>query len=167
MSSSERFSTLVWLIPDQRNRPLFQSIIDRLAEQYDGPGFEPHLTLGKISDWSEDKKIEGGPIELEATGIFISPVFTKTLFVRFALSAALQSMRSSLGMNAEGYDPHLSLLYCDLPVTEQQRLAATVSLPPGKVRFDRLSVFRCPDPTKTKADVGAWERVSSMELKGA
>ena len=166
MQSDHRFANLVWLMPDRENRAYFHSFITALAKQVDAPVFEPHLTLGKVDEQVLRGSFMAGAIELEATGIFTSSVFTKTLFVRFAAAPALLSLRSSLGMRTNDYDPHLSLLYCQLPPAGRQRLAATIPLPPEKVTFDRLTVVRCPEPTTTRADVEAWVQLGSRELKG-
>lgn len=163
----ERFATLVWLIPEEASQSRLRSLIVDLARRYDAPSFDPHLTLGRVADqgWKEIR-VETGPITLAASGIITSQVFTKTLFLRFAPTPALQTFRSSLGMNTGGYDPHLSLLYCKLPPGEGKRLAASIDLELDRVTFDRFSIVRCPDPTTTREGVEAWERLSSGALPG-
>jgi len=163
----ERFATLVWLIPDEASQTHLRSLIADLARRFDAPLFEPHLTLGRVADQAfKEIRVETGPITLEAIGIFASQVFTKTLFLRFAPTPALQALRASLGMNAGGYDPHLSLLYCKLPPGAGKGLAASIGLALDRITFDRFCVVRCPDPTTTKEEVEAWERLSSGALAG-
>jgi 2'-5' RNA ligase len=164
----EGFATLVWLMPDQASQTHLRSLIADLARRYDAPLFEPHLTLGKVADQAcKEIGVETGPITLEAIGIFTSQDFTKTLFFRFAPTPALQTLRSSLDMNPGGYDPHLSLLYCKLPPGEGKRLAASIGLVLDRITFDRFCVIRCPDPTTTREEVEAWERLGSGALPGA
>lgn len=161
----ERFATLVWLIPDEASQIHLRSLIADLARRFDAPLFGPHLTLGRVADQAfREMRVETGPITLEAIGIFASQVFTKTLFLRFAPTPALQALRASLGMNAGNYDPHLSLLYCKLPPGEGKRLAGSIGLALDRITFDRFCVVRCPDPTTAREEVEAWERLSSGAL---
>lgn len=166
MQSQQHVATLLWLLPDRKHYAYFHSLIITLAGQFGGPIFQPHLTLGKVNEQPSEERTTAGPIELEAIGIFASSVFTKTLFIRFAPAPALESLRSSLGLSPEDYDPHLSLLYAHLSTTEKESLAASIPLPSSLVRFNRLAVVRCPDPTATRADVESWVQMKSWELKG-
>lgn len=161
------FATMVWLVPSSASYACFQSLISALARRYDGPSFEPHLTLGRIKGHSlPDTMRPTGPIVLEPLGIFTSELFTKTLFVRFASTRALGSLRLSLGLEPGEYDPHLSLLYCKLAPGEGGQLAASLQLPTSKVHFDQLWLVRCPDPTSNRAEVEEWERLAARPLSG-
>jgi len=165
--TGKQIATLAWLIPEQVSYNRLHSIIAKLARHYDASVFEPHLTLGRIGERPlEEITFDSGPITLEAIGIFSSQVFTKTLFLRFASTPALQELRSSLGLNAEGYDPHLSLLYCKLPPGEGERLEVSTGTILHHVTFDRFSVVRCLDPTVTSEDVEAWQQLDSGFLAG-
>ncbi len=166
--AEKRFATLIWLIPAQPSYTSLSLFIADLARRFDAPVFEPHLTLGSLTGESLGRiKIPRRPITLKVIGVFTSEVFTKTLFVRFAGTRALEGLRSSFGMEKDGYDPHLSLLYCKLPEGEPQRLATSLRLAQGEVVFDRFSVVRCPDPTITKKDVEAWKQAYSGAFSGS
>lgn len=138
-------------------------MIARLAARYGGPLFAPHLTLGPGSAETIEQ-LRAPPLELDVTGVDCSPQFTKTLFVRFALSPALAQLRNSLGMAADDYDPHLSLLYQTMPPNEQRSLAASVDIPFARVRFVAVQAVRFTPPVATPADVEAWETVAHRPL---
>jgi hypothetical protein len=103
-------------------------------------------------------------IQLETAGIFFSSAFTKTLFVRFRSTPVLEKLRSSLGLSVPGYDPHLSLLYPNLPSDAGARLARSINLPFSVVTFDGVRAFRCPNPTTTRAEVESWRLFRSLNL---
>lgn len=165
--AEKHFATLIWLIPEPASYTPLGLLIADLARRYNAPLFEPHLTLGRVVGQSaESIKIDRGPITLKVIGIFASDVFTKTLFFRFAPTPALDSLRFSLGMMADGYDPHLSLLYCKLRGEEARRLETSIQLAQDKITFDRFSMVRCADPTATRKDVESWERLNTGPLSG-
>jgi 2'-5' RNA ligase len=170
VTESSTFVIAWWLLPAEPARAYFQEIIERLAAKYDGPAFEPHLTLAVGPDRRDkaERTLAGlttGSIGLRFIGLSFSPRFIRTFFVRFAPSAALLHLRDSLGMMAtEPFDPHLSLLYQKLPGAEQKRLAVEIQLPFRTVTFDCVAATRCRLPVTTAADVNAWETITSRRL---
>lgn len=160
-----------WLLPAQPAREFFRETIRRLAAECDAPLFEPHLTLAVGPDSiAQAQRIltnfATAPIELRANGVHFTNKFTKTLFVRFASTPALERLRKSLGLEkgSEPFDPHLSLLYKTLPPEKQSQLAATMQLPFQSVRFDALEVVRCRLPVTTSADIAAWETIGIRQF---
>lgn len=63
------------------------------------------------------------------------------------------------------FDPHLSLIYKDLPESTRATLAAATTVPSMRVTFDRLRVIRCPDRITTRADVEAWQTLGERFLR--
>jgi 2'-5' RNA ligase len=158
-----------WLLPASPARDFFLATIGRLAEQFDAPLFEPHLTLVVGSDVAtEAHRILDGlasrPLELAAIGTHFAPKFTRTLYVLFQSTPALDQLRNSLGVvqrNHDPFEPHVSLLYKTIPAEEQSRLAVGIKLPFQTVRFDALQVMRCRLPVLSAADVSSWELIAS------
>ncbi|SVC69435.1 uncharacterized protein METZ01_LOCUS322289, partial [marine metagenome] len=58
-------------------------------------------------------------------------------------------------------DPHLSLLYADLPLSEKQNLAKNLIPSLSRVRFTGLSVIEHPKIVVTKRDVEAFRELPS------
>jgi len=157
---------ILWLMPAPPARDFLRATVERLARRHDAPIFEPHLTLGVSAEMPVLlQQIAAGPIRLRKVGTFFSSVFTKTLFVRFELTPALESLRLALGMNDVRYDPHLSLLYRKLPMEDKARLARSVSLPFATITFDRIAFVRCVSPTRHRADVESWQFLAAVKLR--
>lgn len=163
MPAAKKTTTALWLVPDDEAETYFQATIDRLAARYSAPVFAPHLTLG-LGPAELLEKIPPVPLELEVAAVDCSDSFTKTLFVRFVLARALLVLRDSLGLKAPSYDPHLSLLYCAMPMTEKRLLAGTVTLPVRQVRFTAAAAIRCTLPVATAADIATWKTIARRSL---
>ena len=158
----------LWLVPAPTAREFFHSLIAGLAQRFDAPAFEPHLTLfGTAFDDAVDfHSLDAVPlpdfIELEVDGIEFSDRFTKTLFVRFERTAELMDLKDvvsrSLGdQNRDELDPHLSLLYRTMPNEQKAELARTITLPFDRVRFDSMKAIRTPATIESRAGVEAWQ----------
>lgn len=156
----KRFVVMAWLLPAEEERNFFQTIIERLAAEFDGPSFQPHLTLGAFPAGSAlPRSIE--TISLPIIGVFSEALFTKTLFVRFRRAVPLRDLRISLGLTGRDYDPHLSLLYSRLSPRKKAVVAKAINLPFEVVRFDQIALVRCVSPTETKAEVKSWQGLAS------
>lgn len=161
----------VWVLPRETDANRFHPVIDALCQQQNVPRFQPHLTLGGLTsphvDYAETLDALSGlvltPIEIAET-----PVFTKSLFVRFAISDALQAGRRALEALPEfrsrrAFDPHVSLCYGP----PKNRLALEVqieALLSRPVQFDRLSVTRITSTIEQHSDLEAWETVSVFPI---
>ncbi len=154
---------ILWLVPAEPARAFFRETIRRLAKEHDAPLFEPHLTLGAGAP-AQLSQINAGPITLPILGLHTSDSFTKTLFVRFQPTSPLGQLRHSLGMEADGFEPHLSLLYCEVPDRSKRDLAAALPLPFPTVTFNAVAAIRCPAEVATRADVEAWETIATKAL---
>ena len=139
-------------------------MIDRLAREQNAPSFAPHLTLGPGSA-AQLANATGAPLELPVRALACSEQFTKTLFVRFAETPELAALRDSLGMEAAGFDPHLSLLYKEMPLAEKEQLASAIALPFTSVTFDLIEAVRSPDEPVTPANIPTWKTLASQLLR--
>lgn len=165
-----------WLIPGQATRNYFQTVINDLAQRYDAPVFEPHVTvhvgancrdavdevLSKVAQSCE-------PIVLRPLEVSNSSEFTKTLFVRFSVSPDLQHFNEitrGKAKDSSNYqlDPHLSLLYKRMSVRQRCSLTDSIKCPFTEVRFDSLTAVQCISPTRSRADVEAWRVVAKEDL---
>lgn len=160
-----------WLTPAAHPHRLLESLVQSLAARYDAPVFQPHLTIAggqiEISRASETLRDIVAPesCELEVDEVDFSETYTKTLFVRFRLSPELRDLRAAIGEalqlpgDAE-FDPHVSLLYKNLPPREKEDLAQGMELPFQRVRFDGMKVVSHPPRITRPEDVEAWETVA-------
>jgi hypothetical protein len=172
---SKRMRIVYWLVPSRDERELFCDIIRILYKEFDAPNFHPHLTVfATKEDRQSPRKIlnemRSGPIRLHVCGVGFSSQFRKTLFVRFMPSKPLDKLIVHLaGVTKSSAnpvrDPHLSLLYKNIPLPTKKELARTIKLPFREVLFDSIAAVRCGLPTKTKADVEAWRVIARKSLR--
>lgn len=165
-----------WLVPAKPERELFRELIRVLAEQFEAPRFEPHLTLVAIAHAGRTpreilRQIHAPPIHLGIRGIGSSSRFTKTLFVRFESSKALEKPVVDLGRalrkrTKSVRDPHVSLLYKKLPTRVKKELVSTIKLPFEEVTFDFIQAVRSALPIRDGSDVEAWKVVAKKRLSG-
>jgi 2'-5' RNA ligase len=175
---SRRIVIAYWLIPAEPARTFFQSLIEDLARRYDAPLFEPHVTIhvGANHVHAAEKALskaarECQPINLEALGIDHSHEFIKTLFVQFTPNTKLQQLNAIICNAAEDssyyeLNPHLSLLYKNIPTEIRSGLADSINVPFSEVTFDALNAVGCVSPTQNRADVEAWRIVARKQLSG-
>ena len=173
---SKRIVIAYWLMPADSARTLFQGLIEELARQYEAPVFEPHVTVHVGEDHAEaaEKALaQAGrqcpPVKLEPLGIDHSDEFIKTLFVQFAPNKELQRLNTLIRAIEQDpvcyqLNPHLSLLYKNIPVAARRALADSIKVLFSEVTFDALKTVRCVSPTQSRADVEAWQLMATREL---
>jgi 2'-5' RNA ligase len=163
-----------WLVPAKPYSELLREMICVLAEQFDAPRFEPHLTLLVAHEDRQAarkilRQVQGSPIRLKISGVSASSKFTKTLFIRFKSSRALNrlvvDLTHAIKKRAKALrDPHVSLLYGKMSVAVKKELACTIQLPFREVLFDSIKAVRCASPTLNRADVDAWRVMATKFL---
>lgn len=165
-----------WLIPAEPARSFFQRLINELAQQYDAPAFEPHVTIRVGPNYSDaaEKALsktarEWQPIYLKPVRIGHSDEFIKTLFVQFAPNRRVRRINETIrdaAKDSSRYDlkPHLSLLYKTMPAATRRNLAASIAVPYSDISFDAVKAVRCVSPTETRVDVEAWRVLASAKL---
>jgi hypothetical protein len=163
--------TIYWLIPARPERDLFGDLIRILAKEFDAPPFDPHLTLGSAHDPEAPgrllRKLQAAPIRLRVRGLARSQKFTKALFVRLAPAGCLTRLAGELGAKPQSLaDPHVSLIYKNLPASTKRGLISVISLPFREVTFDQIKAVSCVAPTETRRDVESWRVLATKRLSG-
>ncbi|MFL6515154.1 MAG: hypothetical protein ACJ8M1_09045 [Chthoniobacterales bacterium] len=161
---------IYWLIPAQPERELFRELIRILAVEFDAARFQPHLTLcrgsSSVSAAKTLHKIQFSPITLRVADVSQSSKFTQTLIVRFRPDERLNSLVSRLDSRPNPIqNPHLSLLYQQLPSTTRRALCEVIKLPFRKVTFASIAAMSCPSPTETTADVRSWRKIATTRAR--
>jgi hypothetical protein len=167
-----------WLIPAEPAANHFRSLIRDLAERFDAPIFEPHITIYVTKTNHEDPHgilarvlNNRGPYRLSTVGVDYSDEFTKTLFVQFEPDADVTRLssdlrRASVVQPAYELNPHLSLIYKTMAADTKRDLAASIRLPFSEVRFDSVKAVISPAKIESRADVEAWRVVATQQLTG-
>jgi 2'-5' RNA ligase len=173
---SRRIVIAYWLIPAEPARSFFRGLIEDLARRYEAALFEAHVTIHVGANHADavEKGLskaarEWQPINLKALGVDHSDEFIKTLFVRFAPNRKLRQLNAMVRTAAQDsskyeLNPHLSLLYKNMPAAARFKLADSITVPFSEVRFDAVRAVRCISPTQNRADLQAWRVVASAEL---
>lgn len=163
-----------WLMPAAQEAAFFEELVRRLAREHDAPLFEPHVTVhaceiaaaGAIQVLRDVALPEA--CELQVEGIDHTDTYTKTLFVQFRSTPKLQELSNSFraGSKVSNYEmnPHLSLLYKQLPRDVRAHLASSITVPFKTARFDRLQVITGPNPTNRSSDVESWQVLAARQL---
>lgn len=173
----------VWAVPSAKNRHKLESSIRDLVESHHAPFFTPHVTLfvaqvpfdemAGCTAFLGQTNDELHPFTLESQKVDESDFFWKTLFIQFGMTDELMNLyerlRNEFGKYAEKPDdiykinPHLSLLYKDIPQTERQRMAASYT-PPQTIEFDTLG-YNIQHPHTDPFDIPHWD-IQILEKRG-
>ena len=165
-----------WLIPAEPARSYFRSLINDLAQRYNAPRFEPHVTVhvganckDGVHEVLPKAARECEQIVLQVLEVSGSPEFIKTLFVQFAMSRQLQQVNHSIrnaARDSSDYklNPHLSLLYKRISIHDRRLLTHSIEVPFLEVTFDSLKAVQCISPTHRRADVEAWRVMAEKPL---
>jgi 2'-5' RNA ligase len=175
-SGMKRIVIAYWLIPAEPARSSFRSLINNLAQLYNAPVFEPHVTVHVAASCTSavdgvlSKAAQGfEQIVLQTLEVSGSSEFIKTLFVQFAMNRQLERLNRSIRHAAQDLsdyllNPHLSLLYKRMSNQDRCLLTYSIELPFPEVIFGSLKAVRCISPTRSRADVEAWEVVAEKPL---
>ena len=167
-----------WLIPAEPHRSEFRKAIFDLAQRFDGPVFEPHVTLYSGSGGTNEvenilARATAGfsEIGLRSAGIGHSSQFTQTLFLKFDPCEALFRLSNDLKRSSTRADdytllPHLSLLYARVEPAVRMRLVDQFKFPP-LMRFDEVQAVNTGARNESREDVERWRLVGSTQLRSA
>lgn len=176
---SVRLEYSYWLLPEEALKMQYQAWIEELAQKYDAPRFDAHVTLYcGPSDESEScrlakKMVERSPpLSLIPERVNYSEIYTKTLFIQFAESQQakqmLDELRQSLSQSSSYlFNPHLSLIYKTMTEETQAQLARNLSIPKAPCVFDRLRVIETEVPLTLPEQIKKWRIVFDAPFVGS
>lgn len=113
----------IWVIPPEPVKKELINIVEKLANDFDGPVFEPHMTLlGNIdlelSNITEKIKpvcANSTNLELSFGAVSFSTTFFQNVLIRINSTAQLMQLnmdlKQALNANSDVFMPHISLLY--------------------------------------------------------
>jgi len=139
-----------------------ERIVDELASRYEAPWFMPHVSLhvdrvveqADLPAVVDETAARFAPFAMRAGPTDHSPAIFKTLFVTmsggdiFELAAALETgvarwrpapTEAAEPLRVFRLEPHLSLLYKELPDHERAKLADRYCYDGESFRFDRIA----------------------------
>jgi len=164
-----------WLIPAEPHKHRWAQIIRDLAQRFEAPEFEPHVTLysgpqpsGNMEDILAHAAKSSSQIVLQTIGLAHSTEFTKTLFVEFSADERLTKLSEDLrrlSTPSSPYElkPHLSLVYAPLHAKTRERLTREFSLP-ATINFNEVKAIATGAVARSRADVEAWRIMAEKKL---
>lgn len=169
MTTTQKYS--LWLMPHGDLYELLRDLIESLAQRFDAPVFEPHVTLlGGIRSDNEQKLIETcaaiagktPPFVLNLTQTDMTSEYYRSLFVRIREQGELTELYRRAVENLEGrteFMPHISLLYADLGRDEKADLIREI----GKYWNETMTAQQMK-LYDTTGQVRQWREVAVFEL---
>jgi len=180
MVAEKTIKTIVtyWLCPAEPARNHFAMLMRNLAEKFDAPFFEPHVTL-YITDAAKENPSavleqvvkNRRSCHLSVRDLDHSDKFTKTVFVQFQPNEDLARLSSDLRHASTvrsdyQLNPHLSLIYKTMDRETKRDLVESIRLPFDEVRFDSVKAVISPVKIESRKDVDAWRVVAEESFTG-
>jgi hypothetical protein len=154
MSTSVASEFAVWLTPIHSDRRWLTKVIQDYATAYEFPVFEPHVTVysgralstDNLRQIVKDAILAPQMITLQVLGLNYTESFFKTGFIDFEATERLtqmsQTIRERLTQPVDYVlDPHLSLIYKDIPIDQKRLAMLRFVLSVSKVTFDTVKVI--------------------------
>jgi 2'-5' RNA ligase len=127
----------IWLMPENPVKKQIQKKINYLGSDFNGPIFEPHVTLigGVLGDEKmlieKTRKISRNiqPFKIIFDDIHYLNEFFRSLFIKIKYNKDLVASRKAaskeLGFIEEYYLPHLSLIYGDYTIKQKEKMISS------------------------------------------
>lgn len=160
----------LWLMPTGEAYDKLSGLIKRLAEEYNAPLFEPHVTLlGKAMQSEEDvlkraEQLASGqkPFPITLNTVDYQDFYFRTLFVRAERTDLLRALHDRAKevfamQDIPDYMPHLSLMYGNFPEAVKEQIIKAVGRD-QTTEFTANSVHLF----KTDGEVNSWHRVKEI-----
>lgn len=167
----------IWLVPRQPERGILQALIADLADRFSAPGFVPHATVYSCrrSPLQNELAITAAlarhcpALTLCTAGTASRDRLTRACFVRLGSNTTLRWLRQSLQNKlpptaADDFEPHVSLLYQNLPETDRAKLAKEIWLPFDEICFDQIWAVAIPETIKGPENLTGWQTLLSCRL---
>ena len=161
----------IWVIPSEPLYSDVQKTIRQLSEEYNGPIFEPHMTV--LADIDKDlTEMEPGFRELAKSvknqefslgPISFSTTYFQSVFVRVNSTAQLMQLnldaKEKFSKANDLFMPHISLLYGEQDMSVRESAALKVKLPVLSFVAKELAIITTISP-----DPGQWKRSATISF---
>ena len=159
----------IWAMPTANQSVAIQKIIDELKERYDGPSFQPHLTLAGYVEGSLERikkkcsqlKDSVEPVSVPiAAKMNYTDSFFQSLFIEVEKERKLVQLSATivelLGADTASFRPHISVYYGYLDTaTKKKEIDNTIpKIKLFRLLIDRVFIVAC-DHERLKWDIKA------------
>lgn len=161
----------IFIIPPEPIFTKLKKIIKNLAQEFNGPVFDPHLTLiGNINvDLPElEQKVKKlasliDNLEINLGDASFSTTYYQNVFIRVLSTEKLMQLniegRKLLGMSSDVFMPHISVLYGNQDMSARERAAIGVNPPKGSFDAKELCIVPATE------DINKWVPVARVPLR--
>jgi putative hydrolase of the HAD superfamily len=167
----------VFLTPSGADFAYADNLIREICGKYDGPAFEPHVTVysGEFSDLDALKKAVSAavsgirPFSLRVRGVGCGEEYFRSLFIEFEEDSVLREIHERIRVGVETESeyklvPHMSLLYSDMPLRHKEALAKRVVPDRSGIHFDELKIVTPRNREVGWRDTGQWQTLFRVGL---
>ena len=163
----------LWLVPAGAVYDRLAGVIAGLSARYQGPAFDPHLTLlgrlegeeGAMVDRTHQLARALQPFEVRLKAPACAPAYFRCLFLPAEpspplLEAHRQATQIFNAQPADAFDPHVSLVYGLFPESAKQEIIKALPLDlPGNFAASRLQLIRAGSTNPQ-----SWQVVDTLDL---
>lgn len=160
----------IWLISTDTVQDYLSSLVKLLANKFNGPIFEPHLTL--LGDISINEKEVMSNVELlvkkakslnlEFGEVSFSTTYFQSVFVRIKASVDLMNLnlhgKKLFNINPNVFMPHISLYYSNDEMERRKLIANSINIKEKFYKANKLIL------TYSTADPKGWKHLKEFNI---
>lgn len=161
----------LWITPQGESKSRLESVIKDANSKFNGPDFEPHMTLLGPIPLDKEEIIEKtkiivdkiAPFGLALGKVDYSSTYFQCVFVRVKTSVPLLEARMAAQeiFNIKSFFmPHISLFYGNVTPKERSEIANNFKIPEISFVVDRLIL------TPATLEPSEWEHTAEILFKG-
>ena len=158
----------IWIIPPEPIFSQLKNTVDELSRKYNGPIFEPHMTLlGNINNELPEIELKVkelatyvDKLELSLGSVSLSTTYFQSVFVRVNSTAKLMQLnldaKKIFSMENDVFMPHISLLYGNHDMAIREKAALSLQFPASSFvvkQFVITPVITNPDQWEHSATI--------------
>ena len=161
----------IWLTFSKNDRDYLKKIMDKLAEKYHAPKFEPHITvyglveseMSLIESIVKEATLNCNSFLVEKSEILQSEELWKTVYVELKMNKQLELIYTNLKKHFKKivkyeFNPHISLIYKILPMEEKMKIINNLDIK-NEFQVSKLAI------QKFSPDIKKWKIVKEYNLK--
>lgn len=160
----------LWITPSGEVKDILQKIINKLSSSYNGPIFEPHMTLLGNIKTNKDQMIENArklssmlrQFSLSFSEVSFSTTYFQSVFIRVRSTSSLMNanMKAKEIYKDENtvFMPHISVLYGDHSMEEREKIAGSIAVP--ELTFIAGSLVVVP----SAKDIATWTPIAEFKF---
>ncbi len=147
-------SYTIWLLPlEESVKNYLASVVKDLAQNFQGPEFEPHATLlgdqqfslEEITNKSTQLAKNCKPFTVQTGSVEYSTTYYQCVFVRLKPTPELMSLydetKKVLGLtNPSVFMPHISLFYGNIPYVKRQEIIDSLNFQPQSFTINSFTI---------------------------